>query len=248
MADMTHNDVSKKSKVHVTAHYQDLHPVIDSSKIRKLYSSHLEVDSRQYYMSLVDNILSLLQLPNITFPSMAVKFFGSQIGGETQAPLSYTGSPWKLFTSDVLLFLRWSPYLINIVLPLWPYPSHSLDELYPSLGNIIDIILHSILFVMQAVFLISLPFLSTVSFILYVAYIGGFLALNTAVCKLLNGKIPEEGLKSTEDDQSKAWERHDDESWIFLNGVAVGYVSIGVFHVHSISLRPSQETLAAKQH
>jgi hypothetical protein len=160
---------------------------------------------------------------------MAAKFYGSQISRETVAPLSYTSSPWKLFISDSLLFLRWSPYLINIVLPLWPWPSHSLDELYPSLANIYDILLHTILVVAQSFFLISLPFLITVPFGFYIFYIGLFLALNTAVCKLLNGKIPEDGLKSTEDDHSEAWRRHDDESWIFLNGVAVGCVTIGVF-------------------
>lgn len=179
---------------------------------------------------------------------MAVEFFGSQIGGQSEAPLVYTGSPWSLFISDVLLFLRWSPYLINIILPLWPWPSRELDELYPkSLSNIIDIVLHSILFVAQALFLISLPFLSTVSFIFYVAYIGAFMALNTAVCKLLNGRIPDEGLKSTEDDQSRAWKPHPEESWIFLNGVAVGYVILCVNHVYSILLRPTQETLATMQ-
>jgi hypothetical protein len=160
---------------------------------------------------------------------MSVHFFGSQIGGETEAALSYTGTPWKLVTSDVLLFFRWSPYLPNIVLPLWPWPSGDLDEISPSLANMFDIILHSILFVAQALFLVSLPLLSTVSFIFYVAYVGGFIALNAAVCKLLNGKIPEGGLKSTENDQSRAWARHDDESWIFLNGVAVGYVSDACF-------------------
>jgi hypothetical protein len=156
---------------------------------------------------------------------MSVQFFGSQIGGETDEPLSYTGSPWKLFTSDILLFGRWSPYLINIVWPIWPWPSNELDELYPSLANVFDITLHSILFVTQGAFLISLPFLLTVPFCIYVAYVAAFIALNTVVCKLLNGKIPAGGLKSTENDQSRAWAPHDDESWIFLNGVAVGYFS-----------------------
>jgi hypothetical protein len=162
---------------------------------------------------------------------MSVQFFGSQTGGETDEALSYTGSPLKLLASDILLFLRWSAYLPNIVLPLWPWPSGDLDEIFPSLANIFDITLHSILFFTQAAFLISLPFLLTVPFFLYAAYIGAFIALNTVVCRLLNGKIPEGGLKSTEDDHSRAWVRHDDESWIFLNGVAVGYVSAQVFHV-----------------
>ena len=162
---------------------------------------------------------------------MSAQFFGSQTGEETNQPLTYTGSPLKLLASDILLFFRWKPYLPNIVIPLWPWPSGDLDEIYPSLANIFDITLHSILFVTQAAFLISLPFLLTVPFFLYVAYMGAFIALNTVVCRLLNGQIPEGGLKSTEDDHSRAWARHDDESWIFLNGVAVGYVSTRVFHV-----------------
>ncbi|GIK07926.1 hypothetical protein Aspvir_003596 [Aspergillus viridinutans] len=153
---------------------------------------------------------------------MAVTFYGSQTKTETVAPLSYTDSPWRLFSFDILLFLRWSPYLINIFLPLWPWPSHCLDELYPSLANIHDIVLHTILVVAQSFFLISLPLLITFPFGSYIFYIGLFLALNKVVCTLLNGKIPEDGLKSTEDDHSAAWKRHDDESWIFLNGVAVG--------------------------
>jgi hypothetical protein len=171
---------------------------------------------------------------------MSVQFFGSQIGGETKEPLSYTGSPWRLFTSDVSLFMRWSVYLPNIVFPLWPWPSGDLDEMYPSLANILDIILHSILFIAQAVFLISLPLLSTLSFFLFVAYVGAFIALNAAICWPLNGKIPEGGLESTKDDQSRSWTRHDDESWIFLNGVAVGYVSTAVSRHASISLIRSQ--------
>lgn len=145
-------------------------------------------------------------------------------------PLSYTAFPWEILNFDILLFFRWSPYLINIILPLWPCLSHDLDELYPSLENIYDIFLHGILFVSQSFFLISLLFLATVPFVFYISYIGLFIGLNTAVCKLLNGSIPEDGLRSTDDDYSKAWRGHDDESWIFLNGVAVGYVSVGVSH------------------
>lgn len=159
---------------------------------------------------------------------MTVEFYGSQTKTETVAPLSYTASPWRLFIFDILLFLRWSPDVINIFLPLWPCPSHRLDELYPSAANIHDILLHTILVVAQSCFLISLPFLISVPFGFYIFYIGLFLALNTSVCTLLNGKIPEDGLKSTKDDNSEAWRRHDDESWIFLNGVAAGCVSIGV--------------------
>ncbi|KAH7127273.1 hypothetical protein EDB81DRAFT_907421 [Dactylonectria macrodidyma] len=35
--------------------------------------------------------------------------------------------------------------------------------------------------------------------------------------------IPEDGLKSTEDAYSRRWAPHDDEYWIFLNGICVGF-------------------------
>jgi hypothetical protein len=178
---------------------------------------------------------------------MSVRFFGSQIGGQTERPLSYTGSPWRLLISDIQLFNRWSFYLVNIVLPVWPWPSGDLDELYPSSANNFDIVLHSVLFVTQTGFLISLSVWATFPFFLYVTYVVAFIALNTAVCMLLNGQIPEGGLPSTVDNQSRAWARHDDETWLFLNGVAVGYVSPPCFYAF-MRLRPSQETLAANQH
>lgn len=153
---------------------------------------------------------------------MRVLFFGSQIGGATVKPLSYTGAPWELFVHDVFLFLRWCYYLPNIVIPLCPWPSGSLDELYPSPENLYTMFLHLIAFSAQTVWIVSLPFLLYLPFPLYVMYFVGFIAFNELFCKLLNGYIPAEGLKSTEDEFSKTWEKHDDEYWIFLNGVAVG--------------------------
>ncbi|KAH8744182.1 hypothetical protein F5882DRAFT_455079 [Hyaloscypha sp. PMI_1271] len=151
-----------------------------------------------------------------------VMFFGSQIGGETVRPLSYTGVPWELFVHDILLFLRWCYYLPNIVIPLGPWPSGSLDELFPSPANLYTMFLHLIAFVVQAVWIVSLPFFFYLPFPLYVAYFVGFLIFNELFCRLLNGYIPPEGLRSTEDEFSESWKKHDDEYWIFLNGVAVG--------------------------
>ena len=48
------------------------------------------------------------------------------------------------------------------------------------------------------------------------------IALNTAVCSLSNGNISLKGLRLTEDEQPRAWEKHEKESWIFLNGGAIG--------------------------
>lgn len=150
------------------------------------------------------------------------QFFGSQIGKETDRPLGYTGSPWQLFISDIGIFFRNIIYLPNIVLPLVPWRSGALDELYPSRANLLDIGLHCMLFFVQIGFLLSLPVLAYLPFWLFLLYIGVSLGLNVLICSILNGGIPEDGLKSTEDDHSRAWAPHDDEYWIFLNGICVG--------------------------
>ncbi|CAG7917980.1 unnamed protein product [Penicillium olsonii] len=138
-----------------------------------------------------------------------------------QAP-QYTGSPWQLFVYDIKLFFRNILYLPLMFFPLAPWPSGPLDEQYPSLTNIFEISLHSILFVAQLGFLISLPLLVYLPVSMFGAYISGVLLVNFAVCRLLNRGIPEDGLKSTEDEFSQGWKRHDDERWIFLNGICVG--------------------------
>lgn len=85
-------------------------------------------------------------------------------------------------------------------------------------------VLHFILIVGQTVFLLSLPILLYLPTPVYIAYILGFIILNDLFCRLLNGNIPPDGLQSTKDAQTELWKKHDDESWIFLNGVSVGYV------------------------
>jgi hypothetical protein len=82
--------------------------------------------------------------------------------------------------------------------------------------------LHIIAFFAQTVWIVSLPFLLYLPFPLYLMYFAGFIIFNDIFCKLLNGSIPAEGLRSTDDKISETWEKHDDEYWIFLNGVAVG--------------------------
>uniref|UniRef100_A0A8H7NHF0 DUF676 domain-containing protein n=3 Tax=Bionectria ochroleuca TaxID=29856 RepID=A0A8H7NHF0_BIOOC len=56
----------------------------------------------------------------------------------------------------------------------------------------------------------------------FVLYIAAVLELNSLICLHFNKSIPENGLKSTEDQYSQQWGPHDDEYWIFLNGICVG--------------------------
>ncbi|KAL7808771.1 hypothetical protein V8C44DRAFT_153158 [Trichoderma aethiopicum] len=153
-----------------------------------------------------------------TYPS----FHYSQEGEETELPLTYTGSPWQLFASDVRLFFVNILYIPFIFLPLYPWPSGPLDELYPTWANIIDIALHCVLFVLQLSFLISLPLLVLYPVSIWLLYVAAFLMINAVICLHFNRGIPPDGLKSTADAYSEQWESHDDEAWIFLNGICVG--------------------------
>ena len=155
-------------------------------------------------------------------PKNYPSFLHSQEGEETELPLTYTGSPWQLFASDVRLFFANILYIPFIFLPLYPWPSGPLDELYPTWANMIDIALHCFLFVVQLSFLISLPLLIIYPVSIYVLYIAIVLILNALVCFHFNRGIPAEGLRSTDDEYSQQWESHDDEAWIFLNGICVG--------------------------
>jgi hypothetical protein len=151
--------------------------------------------------------------------TMAVEFLPSQIGTEASVPLPYTGSPFQLLWSDILLFFHRIQFLPGILLPLKPWPSGALDELYPSRENIKALALHTFLFVYQAVFLLSLPYFLMVPLALFALYVAVVLLLNGAVCEILNGT--ERFLYSrVEVDDPRP--EHGSEHWIFLNGVAVG--------------------------
>ncbi|KAF4459010.1 hypothetical protein FALBO_14242 [Fusarium albosuccineum] len=142
--------------------------------------------------------------------------------GATKDPLPYTGTPWKLFLGDVGLFFRKFRFLPGIFLPLWPSPSGYLGELYPSPANIVDVAFHTFLSITQLGFIFSLFTLTFLPTWLYLGYIISFFAVNELICLHFNKWIPSDGLKSTEDKYSLMWAPHNDESWIFLNGICVG--------------------------
>ena len=145
-------------------------------------------------------------------------------------PLPYTSSPALLALQDLWLFLRltftFNGGLPSIILPIYPFRSGHLDELYPSARNILAISLHIILILTQSTFLILLlPSLFTGLPIPLLAFtpatvliITGFVIGNNYFCVLLNGtKRRYKSIVKPE------WEKRN-EKWIFINGVAVGDV------------------------
>ena len=148
-----------------------------------------------------------------------IKFYGSQVGGKLVTPHSYTDSPLKLLRHDVwsaLKLLALSPY---IVFPISPFGSGEHCELYPSAANLWNILLHTVLILMQIPFIFSVPFWIFFPVWSVIIAVAAFWAANQTICYILNGSK----LQYTSDPRyAKLKDAHKHEQWIFLNGVAVG--------------------------
>lgn len=155
-------------------------------------------------------------------------------------PLPYTSNPLALLTIDVLLFIRLSitwPLTLglpSIVLPLIPFPSRALDELFPSPQNLWATTHHVVLFVAQILFMIGLAVLLFIGApaALFFAYLAAFILVNKAYCRIfLNGRPGQHysaGKQFARNPESlgEQWvsrdPSHKGEKWVFINGVAVG--------------------------
>ena len=152
---------------------------------------------------------------------MVTTFLPSQIGNfKSSVPLTYTSDPFRLLWSDIRLFCRCLWAVPNILLPLTPCLSGALDELYPSRDNIFCIGVHVFLCVFQLAFIISVPvsLCLLIPFSWFSLYATGFLVLNGKVCDVFLNGPP--FLESKTD--LSHFPSHDNERWIFLNGVAAG--------------------------
>lgn len=140
----------------------------------------------------------------------------------TQLPLesSYMRSPFSLLWSDIRLVLSRILYIPGTILPLKPYGSGPLCELYPSPANLREILGQMFLVVWQLSFILFMLF--GVFFLvgaLVVFCVLGFLLVNYIICIiLLNGRKR----TLTSNINMSQFPKHDDEKWIFVNGVAVG--------------------------
>jgi hypothetical protein len=120
---------------------------------------------------------------------------------------------------DILLHFPAS--IPGVLLPFWS--SKTEDELcLLNPKNIISLFLHTILIFAQVLFCIALPGLLLIPIPVFAAaYLSGialFLTLNFLFCKLLNG----DGTPQISDTDLSAFPRHDNECWVFINGVSVG--------------------------
>ena len=82
--------------------------------------------------------------------------------------------------------------------------------------------LHLMLIIMQLPFILSVPFWLMFPLWSVVGGVAVFLMINQSICFLLNGSDMEAESKKEHAERKK---EHEHEQWIFLNGVAVGFVS-----------------------
>ncbi|KAF2404013.1 hypothetical protein EJ06DRAFT_471550 [Trichodelitschia bisporula] len=149
-----------------------------------------------------------------------VAFLPSQLGDESDVPISYTGSPLALLWSDLRLVAMHMPNVLGVMCPTHllhdrdPY-----DETYPSPVNLVAIAAHGFLFFAQCVFLASLVVCLFIPAGWSILWFLGYLGFNHVFCRLtLNGGEPvlHPTVKIPEDP------RHEGEYWVFINGVSVG--------------------------
>lgn len=151
-------------------------------------------------------------------------FFGSQIGGPSVINYSYTDLPWTLFFYDIYYFFSYFRFLPYILWPVKPAGNNSgsLDELSPTWENLFCIAVHFFLVIYQLVFICALPFsvLFPIPVVLGAVVVG--LGFNYLVCETcLNGRETE---YHSEERYAERNGEHEHEMWVFINGVAVGFV------------------------
>ncbi|KAI1188589.1 hypothetical protein F5B17DRAFT_263199 [Nemania serpens] len=148
-----------------------------------------------------------------------IEFFGSQVGGKSVINYSYTDLPWKLVAYDIRTFFTFAWALPWIVWPVRPCDGDHFDELSWTVENIWCIFIHVILFILQLLFLISLPLALVFPVYLFTAALAVFFFVNGLLCRCLNGKTT---TYESDPRYAPAMPEHQHEQWIFLNGVAVG--------------------------
>ena len=122
---------------------------------------------------------------------------------------------------DIKLVFALFRLLPGLFFPLGPFRSAELDELFPSSENLRDILLHFLFTIVQLTFLIHLFFRVPGTYLLILTSLAIFIWINQTLCMLtLNGRSP----SLTSNVNLSKFPSHDNERWIFINGIGVGYI------------------------
>ncbi|KXX80734.1 hypothetical protein MMYC01_203844 [Madurella mycetomatis] len=166
------------------------------------------------------------------------KFFGSQIGGKSAINYSYTDMPWRLMAYDVYYFFKFLWAIPFIVWPLSPADSGELSELSFTSKNIYAVAVHVVLVILQLGFIVALPSLVTVPVWTAAAAIALFMLVNRTLASLLNGDRVE---YMSDEKYAPALPEHAHEQWIYINGVAAGYVELSHLATELINSQRTRE-------
>ncbi|PHH84228.1 hypothetical protein CDD83_2278 [Cordyceps sp. RAO-2017] len=152
--------------------------------------------------------------------SSSTEFFGSQVGGDGVINYAYTDMPGRLLVRDIYYFFVYSWSLPLLLTPMFAYGSDGLDELWPNWPNMLSLAAQLLLVGMQLFFVLALlPLTVLLPIWVAAAVVLAFLALNWAICWLLNGSSI---LLDSDPEYASARPEHAHEQWLFLNGVAAG--------------------------
>ena len=143
--------------------------------------------------------------------------------------IPYDMHPLRLVWLDILSIFELYRLLPLTVAPLTPCASGSLDELSPTLSNIRDMFLHTILIIIQLVLILALPIMTVLFWFLpglvSLAFALEMLVVTLVIMRLLNGgPISECYVGLPPDGQMPVNDEH--ELWFFINGITIGYMKI----------------------
>jgi hypothetical protein len=135
-------------------------------------------------------------------------------------------NPLRLVWLDILSIFGHAKLLLCVVAPLTPCSSGPLDELSPTLSNMTDMFLHTILIVIQLTLILTLPLMTILFWFLpglvSLAFVLAMLVVTLVVMRLLNGGPISECYVGLPDGQMPVNDEH--ELWFFINGITIGYV------------------------
>ncbi|KAI5462348.1 hypothetical protein BGZ63DRAFT_211457 [Mariannaea sp. PMI_226] len=146
-------------------------------------------------------------------------FYSSQVGEASVIDYTHTDPPRVLFIKDIYYFFVYIWALPWVVWPISTSGPKEFNELSLTRQNLFCISIHTILIILQLLFLLSLPFL--IVFPIWTVAIGvaAFMTVNWALCRVLNGS---EEVYYSDEKYAPSLPEHENEQWVFLNGVSVG--------------------------
>ncbi|KAL2826653.1 hypothetical protein BDW59DRAFT_179368 [Aspergillus cavernicola] len=153
-------------------------------------------------------------------------------------PSDMDSGPFRWLWEDICSVPRLAKLIPRIILPLGPFLSGKLDELYPSPTNIRDLTLQILLIANQALLIFSFPIcmlvLGALPFVAHAAFYTAFAIVTSIVVRLLNGPSSRRSLIGVP--KTRAPVNADSELWFFINGIATG------LHWHQSNLDVLAET------